>query len=79
MISKTYVLPQMGDALMVEIVEIQDAPEFTDAREVHNTTNLALIEELGGRVFEALTDGDANPAVVRQFMRREAPYKGVAV
>jgi hypothetical protein len=79
MISKTYVLPQMGDSLMVEIVEIVDAPEFTEAREVYNTTNLALIEELGGRVFEALTEGDSNRAVVRLFVRREAPYKGVAV
>lgn len=75
MISKTYLPPQTGDALMVEIVEIADAPEFTEAREVYNTTNLALIEALGGRAFEALTEGDTSPAAVREFIRREAPYR----
>ena len=75
MIGKTYVLPKTGDGLMVEIVEIPGYPEFTEAREVYNTTNLALIEALGGRVFEALTEGDTRPAVIREFMRREAPYR----
>jgi hypothetical protein len=74
MIHKTYRTPATGDALMVEIVEIADGPEFTDAHAVYNTTNLALIEELGSRVFEALTEGEANRAVVRQFISREAPY-----
>jgi hypothetical protein len=72
MISKTYRPPATGDVLMVEIVEIKDAPEFTEARGIYNTTNLALTAELGGRVVQGLTTSDA---AVRVFMRREAPYR----
>jgi hypothetical protein len=72
-IHKTYRLPATGDALMVEIVEIAGAPEYTDASGVYNTTNLALYAELGNRAAKALKD---TPAAVRVFMRREAPYRG---